>query len=131
MDCKYCSSILGKYARKHEISKCPLIKSLYCNKCCLYGHFSSSCSQIESSCDINETYDCSHIKNPFTESMFVITDEDDSVRTALIVNGITPMTCQEKGKKIHRDFIENKKRLQEFMNSIQKTLVLVSQKNGI
>jgi hypothetical protein len=60
------------------------------------------------------------------DNHFEITDADGPVRSALIVNGITPMTCQEKGKREHRDFIENKKRLLEYVKSRNKVLILIT-----
>ena len=69
-----------------------------------------------------------NICNPIQDNMITITDSDAPVRAALLVNNITPMTCQEKGKKIQRDFIENKKRLIHFYKIIGLTLVLVKPK---
>jgi hypothetical protein len=61
-----------------------------------------------------------------SESMIEITDLDPVVRAALITNGLTPMNCQEKGKKVQKDFIENKKRLVAFYKARELTLILVS-----
>jgi hypothetical protein len=60
--------------------------------------------------------------------MIEVTDTDVVIRAALIVNGIVPMTCQEKGKKVQKDFIENKKRLQAFYGGRGLTLVLIPPK---
>jgi exonuclease I len=55
-----------------------------------------------------------------------ISDADAPVRAALIANGITPMICQEKGKKEQKDFIENKKRLAAYVKERGKTLVFIT-----
>jgi hypothetical protein len=67
-------------------------------------------------------------KNAICDNMIEVTDADIVIRAALIVNGIVPMTCQEKGKKVQKDFIENKKRLCAFYNSRELTLVLIPPK---
>ena len=68
------------------------------------------------------------VKNIIQPHMITITDADAPVRAALQGNGITPMVCQEKGKKVQKDFIENKKRLIMFYKEIGLTLVLMTPK---
>jgi hypothetical protein len=56
--------------------------------------------------------------------MLEITDRDECIRTALFGNGITPMVCQEKGKKLQKDFLENKRRLLMHLKERGITMVL-------
>jgi len=126
-----CSSILGKYAHPHPKTPCPLAKAMYCSVCASYGHTTLRCTRkgfIETSANLNDDVLSVKIINPITDKMIEITDSDAPIRAALLGNGITPMTCQEKGKKIQRDFIENKKRLTQFYKGIGLTLVLVTVK---
>jgi hypothetical protein len=131
MSCKRCVSILGKYAKPHPVNPCPLEKALYCGVCACYGHTPTSCKRA---------YDISQNKSkvfevplpnipqcPFT-SLISVTDADAPVRVSLIANGIIPMTCQEKGKKIQRDLIENRKRLIECLKARGQTLLLITPK---
>ena len=135
MACKTCSSILGKYARGHPSRPCPLGKALYCTLCATYGHTSARCKRktaIDACPDITDDdtvlSKLGINKNVIQPHMITITDADAPVRAALQGNGITPMVCQEKGKKVQKDFIENKKRLIQSYKEIGLTLVLITPK---
>lgn len=130
MTCTICTSILGIYAKAHPTRPCPLAKALRCSICAKYGHTNLRCERRHMIENIPNIHDepSLNICNPIQDNMITITDSDAPVRAALLVNNITPMTCQEKGKKIQRDFIENKKRLIHFYKIIGLTLVLVKPK---
>ena len=133
MSCKRCVSILGKYAKPHPTNPCPLEKALYCGVCACYGHTPTLCNRaIAMSQNTSKLFEVPLPNIPqcqFT-SPISVTDADAPVRASLIANGIIPMTCQEKGKKIQRDLIENRKRLIECLNSQGKTLLLVTPKKN-
>ena len=132
MECLHCSSVLGKYAKSsHTSNLCPVLKNIYCNICSVYEHSPSNCTKRFSLENINPIIDnnASLVKSPYTANMVKLSNIDSSVRIALIANEIVPMTCQEKGKKIQRDFIENKKRLMNFLKQKGMTLVLMNPKN--
>ena len=130
MPCSICNSILKKYAVPHPNTPCPLAKGLYCSLCANYGHTSLRCKrklQFDAIPPIKDEE--LHFDSPaITESMIEITDLDPVVSAALITNGLTPMNCQEKGKKVQKDFIENKKRLVAFYKARDLILVLVPPK---
>jgi hypothetical protein len=130
MTCNICHSILGKYARAHPTTPCPLAKALRCSICAKYGHTTLRCGRKANVDGVKPLYDepVLNIISPIQDDMIEITDSDAPIRAALLGNGITPMTCQEKGKKIQRDFIENKKRLNQFYKTIGLTLVLMKPK---
>ena len=125
--CINCKTILGKYAVPHFKTPCPLAKGLYCSLCAKYGHTLLRCTR-------KQNYETANVleerlafkKNAINDTMIEITDSDPIIRAALITNGITPMTCQEKGKKVQKDFIENKKRLCAFYKNCGLTLILVT-----
>ncbi len=133
MSCNRCVSILGKYAKPHPTNPCPLEKALYCGVCACYGHTPTACNRaISISQNTSKLFEV-----PFPSraqctpaSIILVTDADAPVRASLIANGIIPMTCQEKGKKIQRDLIENRKRLIECLHSQGKTLMLVTPKKS-
>lgn len=132
MACTHCSSVLGKYAKSsHANMACPVLKYTYCNICSVYEHSPSNCIKLKCLEDTDPIADknISLVKSPYTANMVKLTNADSSVRIALIANEIVPMTCQEKGKKIQRDFIENKKRLMNFLKQKGMTLVLMNPKN--
>lgn len=123
MDCKWCASILYKYAKPHPKTPCPLIKSLYCGYCSIYGHTRHECPRNMDDSVVNEEpisipYD-SFVKGH--EIMYT----DSSIRALLLANDIVPMVCQEKGKKLQRDFLENKRRLLEFVNKRGETIIFI------
>jgi hypothetical protein len=131
MACKTCASILGKYARAHPCRPCPLGKALYCSICSNYGHTRISCKfkEIIAECpDILNDNVLPEIKNVLQPCMIEITDADAPIRAALLGMGVTPMVCQEKGKKVQKDFIENKRRLIQSYKEVGLTLVLVTPK---
>ena len=131
MGCNICPLILGKYARPHPTTPCPLAKALHCTICLKYGHTNLRCikrENIELCKDINDYNPPLNICNPIQDNMIEITDMDAPIRAALLGNGITPMTCQEKGKRVQRDFIENKKRLIQFYKGVGLILILVTPK---
>lgn len=122
--CTTCKSILGKYAKPHT-TPCPLSKACYCSICAVYGHTAKRCNRTDIEGGIvNENINL--INSEYSEMMVKVTNIDGSVRAALISNGITPMTCQDKGKKVQKDFIENKKRLMEYTKTKGLVLVLIS-----
>jgi hypothetical protein len=127
MPCTICTSILKKYAVPHPTTPCPLAKGLYCSLCAKYGHTFKSCTKVLNVPDLVDE-ELAFKKNAICDNMIEVTDADVVIRAALIVNGIVPMTCQEKGKKVQKDFIENKKRLCAFYNSRELTLVLIPPK---
>ena len=63
---------------------------------------------------------------PNAAKVFEVLDTDACVRSTLNVNGITPMVCQDVGKKKQKDFIENKRRLLELVKKKGRALVLVT-----
>ena len=131
MACKTCTSILGKYARAHPCRPCPLGKALYCSICSNYGHTTQSCkfqADVLGCPDILNDPLSITIENVVQPDMVEITDADAPVRAALLGMGITPMVCQEKGKKVQKDFIENKRRLIQSYKEVGLTLVLVTPK---
>ena len=132
MHCRDCRSIIRTSAnREHTEKRCPILRNTYCSTCCVYGHSLSTCTNpIESCPNIDSSFDenCKLVKNPYNESMILVSNTDSCVRAALIANDIVPMTCQEKGKKVQRDFIENKKRLMTFLKNKDLTLVLMNPK---
>ena len=121
--CDICLPILGRYAKKHPSTPCPLEKALYCGLCACHGHSPARCSRDTVFPDITEeaTVKITKIPDIYVE----ISDADAPVRAALIANGITPMICQEKGKKEQKDFIENKKRLAAYVKERGKTLIFI------
>ena len=127
MPCSICTSILKKYAVPHPTTPCPLAKGLYCSLCAKYGHTHKRCTRALIIPDLLDE-ELAFKKNAINDSMIEVTDTDVVIRAALIVNGIVPMTCQEKGKKVQKDFIENKKRLQAFYSMRELTLVLIPPK---
>ena len=122
--CDICKPILGRYAKLHPSTPCPLEKALYCGRCACQGHSPARCVRKFATEQITKeaTIEIFHPPDMYIE----IPDADGPVRAALIANGITPMTCQEKGKKEQKDFIENKKRLAKYAKGKGKTLILVS-----
>jgi hypothetical protein len=121
--CDVCLPILGRYAKKHPSTPCPLEKALYCGVCACHGHSPARCSRRYVCPDIIDeaTIELAEIPDIYVE----ISDAEGPVRAALIANGISPMVCQEKGKKQKKDFIENKKRLAKYVKERGKTLVLL------
>ena len=122
--CDICTPILGRYAKLHPSTPCPLEKALYCGLCACQGHSPARCVRKFATQPIT-TEAIVNISLP-PDIYVEIPDADGPVRAALIANGITPMTCQEKGKKEQRDFTENKKRLAKYAKEKGKTLILVS-----
>jgi hypothetical protein len=110
--CDICKPILGKYAKLHPRTPCPLEKALYCGQCSVYGHSPKRCSRAVAVPDIVTPYPMGLTAFDRT-NICEVTHADGPVRAILLANGITPMVCQEKGKKTQRDFIENKRRLVE------------------
>lgn len=127
MPCSICKSILGKYAVAHPSTPCPLAKGLYCSLCAKYGHTLKRCTRVTTVPELIDE-ELTFKKNAINDTMIEFTDTDVVIRAALIVNGIVPMTCQEKGKKVQKDFIENKKRLCAFYKARDLTLVLIPPK---
>ena len=130
MSCKRCVSILGKYAKPHPTNPCPLEKALYCGVCAVYGHTSKGCSRAENIILNTLVYDFPSPPLKEVEPVIEVTDADAPIRALLIANGIIPMTCQEKGKKIQRDLIENRKRLIECLHAMNQKLVLITPKKS-
>jgi hypothetical protein len=131
MHCRECSSIIRGHANiEHPEKRCPILKNTYCSTCCVYGHSLTTCSKSFKSCpNIDSPLEVySPLKFQYSKSMTLVSNTDASVRAALIANEIVPMTCQEKGKKVNRDFIENKKRLTAFLKKKDLTLVLINPK---
>ena len=120
MECAKCVSILGKYAKPHPKTPCPLTKALYCGQCAVYGHALSECRRLRIEYEFDTTYEIQIIE---PKKDHEITNADGPVRAALLANDIVPMVCQEKGKKLQRDFIENKRRLIEFVKARGETIV--------
>jgi len=132
--CERCEGILGKYATPHPTTPCPLEKALYCGICADYGHGSNTCKRSKYRNDeVVPDIATINIKYPDNfEKMIEISNEDATVRSALINLGITPMTCQAKGKASQRDFIENKRRLIVAMKELGHILVILEpeKRNG-
>ena len=129
MYCRECKSIIGGYANiEHPEKRCPILKNTYCNFCCVYGHSLTTCTKSLNSCpNIESSVEVySSLKTQYLNSMTLVSNTDACIRAALIANEIVPMTCQEKGKKVNRDFIENKKRLSAFLKKKDLTLVLIN-----
>jgi hypothetical protein len=130
MPCSICISILKKYAVPHPTTPCPLAKGLYCSLCAKYGHTLKRCTRVLKIPDLADE-ELTFKKNAINDNMIEFTDLDVIIRAALIANRIVPMTCQEKGKKVQKDFIENKKRLQAFYSARGLTLVLIPPKKPL
>ena len=124
--CDICLPILGRYARAHEGRPCSLSKSLYCGKCAVHGHSPARCKRVSVTAEILEEAVVQVDVPAGAENFLEVTDTDACVRSLLSVNGITPMVCQDVGKKKQRDFLENKKRLLALAKSKGKTLILVA-----
>jgi len=129
--CDTCISILGKNARSHGNNHCILAKSIYCNLCSVYGHSPKTCSKNElrnfratEGALLEELihYDLSDNN----KRLVFVSDSEKAFSAMLIANKIVPMACQEKGRLDERDYHENKKRLVDFLKSINKKLVLIS-----
>jgi len=124
--CDICIPILGRYARAHEGRPCSLSKSLYCGKCAVHGHSPQRCTKAFPVVPVTMEEATLETDVPVgAAAVFEVTNTDACVRSALSVNGIVPMVCQEVGKKKQRDFIENKRRLMELCKQRGKQLVLV------
>lgn len=54
-----------------------------------------------------------------------VPETDEAVRAALLMVGVKPMICQEKGKKENKELTENKKRLQVVADAAGRKLVFV------
>ena len=104
-----------------------MAKGLYCSLCAKYGHTLKRCTRVLKIPDLADE-ELAFKKNAIDDNMIEVTDADIVIRSALIANGIVPMTCQEKGKKLQKDFIENKKRLQAFYSTRGLTLILIPPK---
>lgn len=64
------------------------------------------------------------IQPAILKDAWIVEDDEESIKTALIVNGGTPMICQEKGKQEMKEYRENKKRLVELAKVGGQVLVL-------
>ncbi len=58
------------------------------------------------------------------KNAWIVEDDEECIKSALIVNGGTPMICQEKGKQEMKEYRENKKRLVELAKEGGHVLVL-------
>lgn len=58
------------------------------------------------------------------EHAWVVEDDEECIKSALVINGGTPMICQEKGKKEMKEYRENKRRLVELAKENGEILVL-------
>jgi hypothetical protein len=58
------------------------------------------------------------------DDAWIVEDDEECIKSALIVNGGTPMICQEKGKQEMKEYRENKKRLVELAKVGGYVLVL-------
>ena len=59
------------------------------------------------------------------EVLMEVPETDEAVRAALLMVGVKPMICQEKGKKENKELTENKKRLQVVADAAGRKLVFV------
>ena len=130
MSCETCRRILG-FGARHAAGLCPVAKSLYCGGCASYGHSPSRCPRINV-CDSGPEEPLEDTDYPVEvpvediEKSYEIADDEECIKSALIVNGGTPMICQEKGKRELREYRENKQRLIELVKARGYTLVLRS-----
>lgn len=58
------------------------------------------------------------------EHAWVVEDDEECIKAALLVNDGTPMICQEKGKQEMKEYRENKKRLVELAKENGRVLIL-------
>ena len=122
--CDICIPILRKYAKPHPGRPCSLAKSLYCARCACNGHSAARCKRRVETGDVIAADAVVEVSTQAANIVEVV-NKDGPVRAMLMVNGVTPMVCQEKGKKLQRDLIENRRRLLEVAKGVGKTLVLV------
>ena len=124
--CDICVAILGKYADVHPKTPCPVGKALYCGLCAKYGHSRAKCPcKRNLVATIHETDTLYPVdQDLLPKNAFTVSDDESCIKAALIVNGGTPMICQEKGKRERREYNENKKRLVELVKSKGQALVL-------
>lgn len=55
---------------------------------------------------------------------FEVENDEACIKAALLVNGIVPMICQEKGKRELKEYTENRKRLAALVKEHGKILIL-------
>lgn len=123
--CDICSSILGKYATPHPKTPCPVGKALYCGLCAKYGHSRTKCQRKVCRVGAVTTDTLYPVEIDLTpKNAYIVPDDEACIKAALIVNGGTPMICQEKGKRERREYNENKKRLIALTKSKGQILVL-------
>ena len=125
--CDICTPVFGRKARRHPTTPCPLAKALYCTVCASYGHKVSACGlrrslEVE---PVTETmYPVDPVPDVLVGKVFIVADDETCIKGALIVNGVTPMICQGKGKRELKEYRENKKRLIDLALTHGATLIL-------
>lgn len=126
--CETCWPILGRYCRPHPKTPCPVAKALYCGACGVYGHSPKRCARraetkaarrADVGCD-----DTLYPAEPVSANHYEVENDEACIKAALIVNGGTPMICQEKGKRELKEYGENKKRLVAIVKEHGALLVL-------
>jgi len=124
--CDICIPVLGRYARAHAGRPCSVANALYCGRCATNGHSPARCTKLAPTETIEKEARVVISLPPNAAKVFEVLDTDACVRSTLNVNGITPMVCQDVGKKKQKDFIENKRRLLELVKKKGRVLVLVT-----
>jgi len=69
-------------------------------------------------------YPVDPVPDVLTGKVFIVADDETCIKGALIVNGVTPMICQGKGKRERKEYRENKKRLIDLAAAHGSTLIL-------
>ncbi len=129
MVCEICNDVLGFDALDHTGRPCPVAKSLYCGACSVYGHSPARCTAGPSRWGRGPDPDTEPFEFVHVDAVpeeFVVEDSNAAIAAALLVNGETPMICQEKGRKENRDYKENRKRLAAFVKKAGRALILIS-----
>ena len=125
--CDICWPVFGKKARRHPTTPCPLAKALYCTVCASYGHKVSACvlrREFVAEPATETLYPVDPVPDVLTGKVFIVADDETCIKGALIVNGVTPMICQGKGKRERKEYRENKKRLIDLAAAHGSTLIL-------
>lgn len=129
--CDTCRPVLGKWARAHPRTPCPVAKALYCTTCAVYGHGPKRCPAAALRAERGapdlaaaDTLYPVGAAQPFMEHAWVVEDDEECIKSALVINGGTPMICQEKGKREMKEYRENKRRLVELAKENGQILVL-------
>jgi hypothetical protein len=129
--CDICIPILGKYCRAHPKTPCPVAKALYCGGCGVYGHSPRRCPRRaefrETRRELPGTTETLYPVEQPPVAHFEVENDEACIKAAILVNGGTPMICQEKGKRELKEYTENKKRLAAIVSENGKVLVLRGQ----